>query len=70
MNSLSKDPEHKQAENIHSGFKELLTAINKPRSTYSLKSANRIYVEKTFPLLPVSEILERSGERCKKYFSF
>ncbi|NWR66683.1 SPB10 protein, partial [Bucorvus abyssinicus] len=46
------DPEHKQAENIHSGFKELLTAINKPRSSYSLKSANRIYMEKTFALLP------------------
>ncbi|NXX13033.1 SPB10 protein, partial [Podargus strigoides] len=46
------DPEHKQAEHIHSGFKELLTAINKPRSTYSLKTANRIYVEKTFLLLP------------------
>ncbi|NXT45471.1 SPB10 protein, partial [Pluvianellus socialis] len=46
------DPEHKQAEDIHSGFKELTTAINKPRSTYSLRSANRIYVEKTFPLLP------------------
>ncbi|XP_063182089.1 heterochromatin-associated protein MENT-like isoform X2 [Chroicocephalus ridibundus] len=47
------DPEHKQAEGIHSGFKELLTAINKPRSSYSLKSANCIYVEKTFPLLPM-----------------
>ncbi|NXC18636.1 SPB10 protein, partial [Corythaeola cristata] len=46
------DPEHKQAEGIHSGFKELLAAINKPRSTYSLRSANRVYVEKTFPLLP------------------
>ncbi|NXJ93392.1 SPB10 protein, partial [Corythaixoides concolor] len=46
------DPEHKQDEHIHSGFKELLTAINKPRSTYSLKSANRVYVEKTFQLLP------------------
>ncbi|NWH43948.1 SPB10 protein, partial [Fregata magnificens] len=46
------DPDHKQAEDIHSGFKELLTAINKPRSTYSLRSANRLYVEKTFPLLP------------------
>ncbi|NXW87764.1 SPB10 protein, partial [Alopecoenas beccarii] len=46
------DPEYQQAEDIHSGFKELLTAINKPRSTYSLRSANRIYVEKTFPLLP------------------
>ncbi|NXW44333.1 SPB10 protein, partial [Nyctiprogne leucopyga] len=46
------DPEHKQAEDIHSGFKLLLTAINKPRNIYLLKSANRIYVEKTFPLLP------------------
>uniref|UniRef100_A0A8C8AJX7 Serpin domain-containing protein n=1 Tax=Otus sunia TaxID=257818 RepID=A0A8C8AJX7_9STRI len=41
------------ADDIHSGFKELLTAINKPRSSYSLKSANRIYMEKTFPLLPI-----------------
>ncbi|NWX02285.1 SPB10 protein, partial [Caloenas nicobarica] len=46
------DPEYQQAEDIHSGFKELLAAINKPRSAYSLRSANRIYVEKTFPLLP------------------
>ncbi|NXG29503.1 SPB10 protein, partial [Dromaius novaehollandiae] len=46
------DPEHKQAEDIHSGFKELMAVINKPRNTYSLKSANRIYVEKTYPLLP------------------
>ncbi|NWQ88586.1 SPB10 protein, partial [Burhinus bistriatus] len=46
------DPEHKQAEDTHSGFKELLTVINKPRSTYSLRSANRIYMEKTFSLLP------------------
>ncbi|NXD14528.1 SPB10 protein, partial [Nothocercus nigrocapillus] len=46
------DPEHKEADDIHSGFKELLTAMNKPRNTYSLKSANRIYVEKTYPLLP------------------
>ncbi|NXC09917.1 SPB10 protein, partial [Orthonyx spaldingii] len=46
------DPENKQAADIHSGFKKLLTAVNKPRSTYSLRSANRIYVEKTFLLLP------------------
>ncbi|NXG14653.1 SPB10 protein, partial [Grallaria varia] len=46
------DPENKQAADIHSGFKKLLTAINKPRSTYSLRTANRIYVEKTFLLLP------------------
>ncbi|XP_071409484.1 heterochromatin-associated protein MENT-like [Pithys albifrons albifrons] len=46
------DPESKQDADIHSGFQKLLAAINKPRSTYSLKSANRIYVEKTFLLLP------------------
>ncbi|NXQ23569.1 SPB10 protein, partial [Alaudala cheleensis] len=46
------DPENKKAADLHSGFKKLLTAINKPRSTYSLKSANRIYVDKTFLLLP------------------
>ncbi|NWQ82424.1 SPB10 protein, partial [Columbina picui] len=56
------DPEYQQAEDIHSGFKELLTAINKPRSTYSLRSANRIYVDKTFPLL--STYLQLS----KKYY--
>ncbi|XP_019327584.1 PREDICTED: heterochromatin-associated protein MENT isoform X2 [Aptenodytes forsteri] len=49
---MTEDPEHKQAENIHSGFKELLSVINKPRSTYLLKSANRLYEEKTYPLLP------------------
>nr|XP_025970634.1 heterochromatin-associated protein MENT-like isoform X2 [Dromaius novaehollandiae] len=46
------DPEHKQAEGIHSGFKELLAAINKPRNTYLLRSANRLYEEKTYPLVP------------------
>ncbi|NXK52216.1 SPB10 protein, partial [Chauna torquata] len=46
------DPEHEEAENIHSGFKELTTAINKPRNTYSLRTANRIFMEKTFSLLP------------------
>ncbi|KAM9228567.1 heterochromatin-associated protein MENT-like [Leptosomus discolor] len=46
------DPEHKQAENIHSGFRELLSAINKLSSTYLLKSANQMYEDKTYPLLP------------------
>uniref|UniRef100_A0A8C3TL40 Serpin B10 n=1 Tax=Catharus ustulatus TaxID=91951 RepID=A0A8C3TL40_CATUS len=40
------------AENIHSGFKKLLSDINKRRTTYLLKSANRLYEEKTYPLLP------------------
>lgn len=73
--SLSKDPEHEQAENIHSGFKELLTAFNKPRNTYSLRSANRIYVEKTYPLLPVSWIvlfqrgLRKTAKKKRKSFA-
>uniref|UniRef100_A0A803VDX9 Serpin B10 n=1 Tax=Ficedula albicollis TaxID=59894 RepID=A0A803VDX9_FICAL len=46
------DPEQEGAENIHSGFKKLLSDINKRRSTYLLKSANRLYEEKTYPLLP------------------
>ncbi|NXN95706.1 SPB10 protein, partial [Rhinopomastus cyanomelas] len=40
-----------RTENIHSGFKELLSAINKPSRTYLLKSANRLYEEKSYPLL-------------------
>ncbi|NXU51821.1 SPB10 protein, partial [Turnix velox] len=48
---MAEDPEHKQSGKIHSGFKELLSAINKPRSTYLLKSANRLYEEKTYPFL-------------------
>ncbi|NXF37422.1 SPB10 protein, partial [Nyctibius bracteatus] len=61
------DPEYKQAEDIHSGFKELLTAINKPRSTYSLRSANRIYVEKTFPLLPSYIQLSKNYYKAEPY---
>uniref|UniRef100_A0A8C9G7Z7 Serpin B10 n=1 Tax=Pavo cristatus TaxID=9049 RepID=A0A8C9G7Z7_PAVCR len=37
---------------INGALQTLLTAFNKPRNTYSLRSANRIYVEKTYPLLP------------------
>uniref|UniRef100_A0A8C0U559 Serpin B10 n=1 Tax=Cyanistes caeruleus TaxID=156563 RepID=A0A8C0U559_CYACU len=40
------------AENIHSGFKKLLSDINKRRNTFLLKSANRLYEEKTYRLLP------------------
>ncbi|XP_015473378.2 heterochromatin-associated protein MENT-like [Parus major] len=46
------DPEHEGAENIHSGFKKLLSDINKRRNTFLLKSANRLYEEKTYRLLP------------------
>ncbi|KAM9228560.1 Heterochromatin-associated protein MENT [Leptosomus discolor] len=61
------DPEPKEVEDIHSGFKELLTAINKPRCTYSLKSANRIYVEKTFPLLPRYKQLSKNHYKAEPH---
>ncbi|KAM6142465.1 Heterochromatin-associated protein MENT [Phoenicopterus ruber ruber] len=61
------DPEHKQAEDTHSGFKELLAAINKPRRTYSLRTANRIYVEKTFPLLPRYIQLSKNYYKAEPY---
>ncbi|NXI67301.1 SPB10 protein, partial [Anseranas semipalmata] len=48
---MAEGPEHEEPEDIHSGFKELLSAINKPRNTYSLKSANQLFEEKTYPLL-------------------
>uniref|UniRef100_A0A8V5FIZ7 Serpin B10 n=1 Tax=Melopsittacus undulatus TaxID=13146 RepID=A0A8V5FIZ7_MELUD len=38
------------SHNLH--YSSLLSAMNKPRSTYLLKSANRLYEEKTYPLLP------------------
>ncbi|NXJ07551.1 SPB10 protein, partial [Odontophorus gujanensis] len=49
---VAKGPEYEETENIHSGFKELLSAINKPRNTYLMKSANQLFGDKTYPLLP------------------
>ncbi|XP_051465186.1 ovalbumin-related protein Y-like [Apus apus] len=40
------------AEYILKSFKDLLADITKPNATYSLKIADRIYIEKTFSILP------------------
>lgn len=53
MSSL-KEPEQNETREIHVGFKTLLSAINKPNKNYELKTANRLYEEKTFPLIQVS----------------
>uniref|UniRef100_A0A8D0HMN2 Serpin B10 n=1 Tax=Sphenodon punctatus TaxID=8508 RepID=A0A8D0HMN2_SPHPU len=37
--------------NVHRGFLALISEINKPRSTYVLRTANRLYGEKTFHFL-------------------
>ncbi|XP_045383287.1 serpin B10 [Lemur catta] len=38
-----------KAEEIHSDFKTLISEILKPTNTYTLKTANAIYGEKTYP---------------------
>ncbi|NXJ93382.1 OVAL protein, partial [Corythaixoides concolor] len=37
--------------NIHILFKELLSDITAPKANYSLHIANRLYAEKTYPIL-------------------
>ncbi|XP_072709275.1 ovalbumin-related protein Y-like [Ciconia boyciana] len=39
------------SEYIHNSFKDLLSDITKPNATYSLKIAERLYIEKTYPVL-------------------
>ncbi|KAM6410913.1 ovalbumin-related protein Y-like [Pluvialis apricaria] len=40
------------SEYIHDSFKNLLSDITMPNATYSLKIADRLYIEKTYPVLP------------------
>ncbi|NXU80428.1 OVALY protein, partial [Oreotrochilus melanogaster] len=39
------------SEYIHKSFKDILSDIPGPNATYSLQIADRIYIEKTFPIL-------------------
>ncbi|XP_009072082.1 PREDICTED: ovalbumin-related protein X-like [Acanthisitta chloris] len=39
--------------NIHMLFKEILSDITAPKANYSLHIANRLYAEKTSPILPI-----------------
>ncbi|XP_074432182.1 ovalbumin-related protein Y-like [Larus michahellis] len=40
------------SEYLHNSFKDLLSDITMPNATYSLKMADRLYIEKTYPILP------------------
>ncbi|KAM6298921.1 ovalbumin-related protein Y-like [Aegotheles albertisi] len=40
------------SEYIHSSLRDLLRDITVPNATYSLKIADRLYIEKTYPVLP------------------
>lgn len=46
--SLNKD------EDAHNGYPSLLSEINDPNTKYMLRTANRLYGEKTFEFLSVS----------------
>ncbi|XP_006025019.1 heterochromatin-associated protein MENT-like isoform X1 [Alligator sinensis] len=56
------EPEQDETREIHVGFKTLLSAINKPNKNYELKTANRLYEEKTFPLI------QRYLQLAKKFY--
>ncbi|KAM9227957.1 ovalbumin-related protein Y-like [Leptosomus discolor] len=40
------------SEYIHNSFKDILWDITTPNATHSLKIADRLYIEKTYPILP------------------
>ncbi|NXH71622.1 OVALY protein, partial [Hydrobates tethys] len=39
------------SEYIHNSLKDLVSDITMPNATYSLKIADRVYIEKTYPVL-------------------
>uniref|UniRef100_A0A452ISD5 Serpin B6 n=1 Tax=Gopherus agassizii TaxID=38772 RepID=A0A452ISD5_9SAUR len=44
-----------KAEEIHDGYQSLISEVNKPGTNYVLRIANRLYGEKTFKFLAVSQ---------------
>lgn len=44
----------KNAQDAHNGYQSLLSEINDPNTKYILRTANRLYGEKTFEFLAVS----------------
>jgi len=47
-------PQCGSSEYVHNLFKELLSEITRPNATYSLEIADKLYVDRTFSVLPVS----------------
>ncbi|XP_074801053.1 heterochromatin-associated protein MENT-like [Natator depressus] len=57
-----QEPEDCKTEDIHSEFQELISLINKPQTSYLLKTANRQYGEQTY------QFLSGYVEFVKKYY--
>ncbi|XP_023801551.1 serpin B8-like [Cyanistes caeruleus] len=51
---ISKVLSLSSVKDAHNGYQFLLSKINDPNSKYILRTANRLYGEKTLELLPVS----------------
>ncbi|NXC25237.1 SPB6 protein, partial [Campylorhamphus procurvoides] len=51
----------KKAQDAHNGYQSLLSEINDPNTKYILRTANRLYGEKTFEFL--SSFIE-SSQKC------
>nr|XP_020669999.1 serpin B10-like [Pogona vitticeps] len=58
----SQEPDLSKDELVHVAFQQLISEINQPRATYLLKTANRLYGEKTFKF--ITEYLQLA----KKYY--
>ena len=41
-------------EDVHQGFQNLLSEVNRPGTQYLLRTANRLFGEKTYDFLSVS----------------
>ncbi|XP_072269464.1 leukocyte elastase inhibitor-like [Pyxicephalus adspersus] len=61
---MSKVLQFEKAKNVHSSFQSLITEINKPGTDYLLRTANRLYGEKSFAFLEVSLSFSRCNVNC------
>ncbi|NWU97672.1 OVALY protein, partial [Upupa epops] len=50
-NTRSQMEKCDSSEYIHKAFKDLLSDITRQNTTYSLKMADRLFIEKTYPVL-------------------
>ncbi|XP_028637609.1 serpin B6-like [Grammomys surdaster] len=63
IQALSLDKcNNKGGRDVHQGFQSLLTEVNKTGTQYLLRTANRLYGEKTFDILPSFK------DSCRKFY--
>uniref|UniRef100_A0A8V5GIX6 Serpin domain-containing protein n=1 Tax=Melopsittacus undulatus TaxID=13146 RepID=A0A8V5GIX6_MELUD len=60
----------KKAEDAHNGYQSLLSEINDPNTKYILRTANRLYGEKTFEFLSIIRYMSNWLKKCPLCFFF